>query len=94
MSDSFLNKIISEQNEIMKKNYDGKEKDPEMFMKFAMARCIKTYLLKKYAEQKNDVMHGHWIIDKNCEEICSVCWTPRKASELNGECVMCGARME
>ena len=89
-----LDVIISEQDEIIRNNNeDGKTKDPQAFLDFATARAIKVYLLKKYAEQEDDVVHGQWVLNKNGVEVCSVCWVSRKASELDGRCVMCGAYM-
>lgn len=88
-----LDALISEQNEIMKKNLDKKGKDPEACLRFGMARSIKTYLLRKYAEQNNTEFCGNWETGIDGKERCSICWTPKKYSDLNGECVICGADM-
>jgi len=88
-----LDDVISEQNEIMKRSYSTKEKDPDAYRQFVTARMVIVYLLKKFAEQENDVFRGHWVTNENGEEICDVCWMPRKASELDGKCIMCGADM-
>lgn len=88
-----LDKFVEEQEAIMRKNEEKKEKDPERFLKYAMARAMKVYKLKIFAEQADVQLVGKWI-RRNGQEVCSVCWLPRKTCELNGECVGCGARME
>lgn len=89
-----LDVIISEEDKIMRENFDKKDKDPNAFLNFATAQNIKILLLKKYAEQENNELHGHWETNKNGEEVCSICWIPRKKCEFNGKCVICGAKME
>ena len=88
-----LDALISEQNEIMKKNFDKKDKDPEASLRFGMARSIKTYLLRKYAEKNNTEFCGNWETGIDGKERCSICWTPKKYSDLNGKCVICDADM-
>ena len=88
-----LDAIVSEQEEIMRRTYSTKEKDPDAYRQFVTARMVKVYLLKKFARQENNVFCGHWVTNENGEEVCGVCWMPRKASELDGHCIMCGAEM-
>lgn len=88
-----LDALISEQNGIMKKNFDKKDKDPEASLRFGMARSIKTYLFRKYAEQNNTEFCGNWETGIDGKERCSICWTPKKYSDINGKCVICAADM-
>lgn len=64
-----LDAIVSEQDEIMRKNFDSKEKDPDAYLQFSKARIIKIFLLRKYAEQKGKALQGHWEKNKNGEEV-------------------------
>ena len=89
-----LDAIISEEDEIMRKNYNIKDKDPKASLEFNMARTIKIFLLRKYAEQENDILRGQWITDKDGIELCNICLTPRKVTELHGKCVICNSEME
>ena len=88
-----IDAVISLEDGIMKEHFDNKEKDPNAFRPFATALALKIFLLKTYANQNHDVLRGEWVTNKDGEEICSVCWTPKKASELHGKCVYCGAEM-
>lgn len=84
---------IERQEAVMRETYESKESNPNDFLRYSTARAIKVYLLDVYARQQGTVLRGVWIARGEGEEICSVCWLPRRISELSGKCVGCGATM-
>lgn len=81
------------QDEIMSRNYETKEKNPDSYLEFATARMMKTYILREHAIQKGEPFSAKWV-KKGDKEVCSVCWENRKNAELDGMCVSCGAQIK
>ena len=85
-----LDIVIKEQEDIMTETFGEKDKNPSQMLRYYTARAMKVYLLHSYALQKGIEFSGEWI-DRNGESVCSVCWVPRRWSDLDGLCVNCGA---
>lgn len=85
--------FCDEQDEIMDETKVTKDKYPNDLLEYGTARLLNIYVLRAYAKQKGIPFVGRWKIDVDGEEVCSVCRTSRKHSELEGTCVTCGAKM-
>ena len=89
-----LDAEIKRQESVMRETIESKDKDPTDCLRYRTAQAIKVYLLGVYAMQLGSELSGAWIIGPDGDEVCSVCWRPRRIAELGAECAGCGATMK